>query len=85
MPIRGPVLDPLLNIVRASHVELGVRNLAAVCAFDTSVAGVAARAPRPARIIANTGSAPIDSHAFAGLEFPATRNRITPAIEGSPC
>jgi hypothetical protein len=27
MPIRDPVFDPPFNIVRASHVELGVRDL----------------------------------------------------------
>ena len=28
MPVRKPVLDPPFNVVRASHVEFGVRDLA---------------------------------------------------------
>jgi hypothetical protein len=28
MPVRQPVFDPPFNVVRSSHVELGVRDLA---------------------------------------------------------
>lgn len=39
MPIRQPVFDPPFNIVRASHVELGVRDLAAARAFYVDCLG----------------------------------------------
>src|SRR4051812_47481237 len=39
MPIRRPVLDPPFRIVRASHVELGVRDLAAARAFYVDCLG----------------------------------------------
>src|ERR1700683_5115905 len=40
MPIREPVLDPPFNIVRASHVELGVRDLARSRAFYVDCLGL---------------------------------------------
>jgi catechol 2,3-dioxygenase len=39
MPIRKPVLHPPFNIVRASHVEFGVRDLAAARAFYVDCLG----------------------------------------------
>ena len=42
MPIRPPVLDPPFNIVRASHVELGVRDLARSRAFYVDCLGLLA-------------------------------------------
>jgi catechol 2,3-dioxygenase len=42
MPIRPPVLDPPFNIVRASHVELGVRDLARARAFYVDCLGLLA-------------------------------------------
>jgi catechol 2,3-dioxygenase len=39
MPVRKPVLDPPFNVVRASHVELGVRDLAAARAFYVDCLG----------------------------------------------
>jgi catechol 2,3-dioxygenase len=39
MPIRTPVLNPPFNIVRASHVEFGVRDLAASRAFYVDCLG----------------------------------------------
>lgn len=39
MPIRKPVFDPPFNIVRASHVVLGVRDLAAARAFYVDCLG----------------------------------------------
>jgi catechol 2,3-dioxygenase len=40
MPIRDPVFDPPFNIVRASHVELGVRDLARSRAFYVDCLGL---------------------------------------------
>ena len=42
MPIRPPVLDPPFNIVRASHVELGVADLARARAFYVDCLGLLA-------------------------------------------
>jgi 3,4-dihydroxyphenylacetate 2,3-dioxygenase len=42
MPIRPPVLDPPFNVVRASHVELGVRDLARSRAFYVDCLGLLA-------------------------------------------
>ena len=42
MPIRPPVLDPPFRIVRASHVELGVRDLARARAFYVDCLGLLA-------------------------------------------
>jgi 3,4-dihydroxyphenylacetate 2,3-dioxygenase len=39
MPIRHPVLDPPFNVVRASHVEFGVRDLVAARAFYVDCLG----------------------------------------------
>ncbi len=39
MPIRPPVLNPPFNVVRASHVEFGVRDLAASRAFYVDCLG----------------------------------------------
>jgi catechol 2,3-dioxygenase len=39
MPIRKPVLDPPFNVVRASHVELGVRDLGRSRAFYADCLG----------------------------------------------
>ena len=39
MPIRAPVFDPPFNIVRASHVEFGVRDLTAARAFYVDCLG----------------------------------------------
>ncbi len=39
MPVRKPVFDPPFNVVRASHVELGVRDLAASRAFYVDCLG----------------------------------------------
>ena len=40
MPIRDPVFDPPFAIVRASHVELGVRDLARSRAFYVDCLGL---------------------------------------------
>jgi catechol 2,3-dioxygenase len=40
MPIRDPVFDPPFNIVRASHVELGVRDLSRSRAFYVDCLGL---------------------------------------------
>ncbi len=40
MPIRPPVFDPPFNVVRASHVELGVRDLACARAFYVDCLGL---------------------------------------------
>ena len=40
MPVRKPVLDPPFNVVRASHVELGVRDLARSRAFYVDCLGL---------------------------------------------
>jgi catechol 2,3-dioxygenase len=40
MPVRKPVLDPPFNIVRASHIELGVRDLARSRAFYVDCLGL---------------------------------------------
>jgi len=40
MPVRQPVFDPPFNVVRASHVELGVRNLARSRAFYVDCLGL---------------------------------------------
>src|SRR5215472_7005673 len=42
MPISPPILDPPFNIVRASHVELGVRDLARARAFYVDCLGLLA-------------------------------------------
>jgi len=42
MPIRPPVLDPPFRIVRASHIELGVRDLARARAFYVDCLGLLA-------------------------------------------
>jgi len=39
MPVRKPVFDPPFNVVRASHVEFGVRDLAATRAFYVDCLG----------------------------------------------
>ena len=39
MPIRKPAFDPPFNVVRASHVEFGVRDLAATRAFYVDCLG----------------------------------------------
>ncbi len=44
MPIRPPVLDPPFNVVRASHIELGVRDLARSRAFYVDCLGLLATA-----------------------------------------
>ena len=40
MPLRDPVFDPPFNVVRASHVELGVRDLARSRAFYVDCLGL---------------------------------------------
>jgi catechol 2,3-dioxygenase len=40
MPIRDPIFDPPFNIVRASHVELGVADLARSCDFYVDCLGL---------------------------------------------
>ncbi len=40
MPVRKPVLDPPFNVVRASHVELGVRDLGRSRAFYVDCLGL---------------------------------------------
>ena len=40
MPVRNPVFDPPLNVVRSSHVELGVRDLARSRAFYVDCLGL---------------------------------------------
>ncbi len=40
MPLRPPVFDPPFNVVRASHVELGVRDLARSRAFYVDCLGL---------------------------------------------
>ena len=47
MPIRKPVLDPPFNVVRASHVELGVRDLAALARLLCRLPRLSGRATRP--------------------------------------
>ena len=42
MPVRAPVLDPPFRIVRASHIELGVRDLARARAFYVDCLGLLA-------------------------------------------
>jgi catechol 2,3-dioxygenase len=42
MPIRPPVLDPPFNVVRASHIEFGVRDLARARAFYVDCLGLLA-------------------------------------------
>ncbi|HEY2136431.1 MAG TPA: VOC family protein, partial [Xanthobacteraceae bacterium] len=42
MPIRPPILSPPFRIVRASHVELGVRDLARARAFYVDCLGLLA-------------------------------------------
>ena len=39
MPVRAPVFDPPFNVVRASHVEFGVRDLTAARAFYVDCLG----------------------------------------------
>src|SRR5262245_57873710 len=39
MPVRKPVFDPPFNVVRASHVELGVRDLPRARAFYVDCLG----------------------------------------------
>src|SRR4051812_606560 len=39
MPVRRPIFDPPFNIVRASHVELGVRDLARARGFYVDCLG----------------------------------------------
>src|SRR6202167_3430797 len=40
MPVRNPVFDPPFNVVRSSHVELGVRDLARSRAFYVDCLGL---------------------------------------------
>ena len=40
MPVREPIFDPPFNIVRASHVELGVRDLGRARAFYVDCLGL---------------------------------------------
>ena len=40
MPVHQPVFDPPFNVVRASHVELGVRDLARSRAFYVDCLGL---------------------------------------------
>ena len=40
MPIRKPIFDPPFNVVRASHLELGVRDLASSRAFYVDCLGL---------------------------------------------
>ncbi|MBV1698450.1 MAG: 3,4-dihydroxyphenylacetate 2,3-dioxygenase [Hyphomicrobiales bacterium] len=40
MPIRDPIFDPPFNVVRASHVELGVRDLGRARAFYVDCLGL---------------------------------------------
>jgi catechol 2,3-dioxygenase len=40
MPVRQPVFDPPFNVVRASHVELGVRDLERSRAFYVDCLGL---------------------------------------------
>ena len=47
MPVRPPVLDPPFGIVRASHVELGVRDLARSRAFYVDCLGMLATEETP--------------------------------------
>ena len=42
MPVRPPLLEPPFNVVRASHVELGVRDLARARAFYVDCLGLLA-------------------------------------------
>src|SRR5215210_2434422 len=44
MPVRKPVLNPPFSIVRASHVEFGVRDLARARAFYVDCLGYLATA-----------------------------------------
>jgi catechol 2,3-dioxygenase len=47
MPIRPPIFDPPFNVVRASHVELGVRDLARTRAFYVDCLGLPATEETP--------------------------------------
>jgi catechol 2,3-dioxygenase len=47
MPIRKPVADPPFNVVRASHVELGVRDLDRARAFYVDCLGYLVSAANP--------------------------------------
>ena len=47
MPIRQPVVTPPFNIVRASHVELTVRDLARSRAFYVDCLGYLVSAEEP--------------------------------------
>ena len=47
MPIRKPIFNPPFNIVRASHVELGVRDLARSRAFYVDCLGYLVSAEEP--------------------------------------
>jgi catechol 2,3-dioxygenase len=47
MPIRKPVLDPPFNVVRASHVDLAVRDLARARAFYVDCLGYLVSAESP--------------------------------------
>ena len=47
MPIRKPVVDPPFNVVRASHVELAVRDLARARAFYVDCLGYLVSAETP--------------------------------------
>jgi len=40
MPIRKPIFDPPFNVVRSSHVELGVRDLGRARAFYVDCLGL---------------------------------------------
>ena len=40
MPVHQPVFDPPFNVVRSSHVELGVRDLARSRAFYVDCLGL---------------------------------------------
>ena len=47
MPIRKPISDPPFNVVRASHIELGVRDLGRARAFYVDCLGYLVSAATP--------------------------------------
>src|SRR5882757_1555739 len=47
MPVRPPVFTPPFNVVRASHVELTVRDLARSCAFYVDCLGYLVSSEEP--------------------------------------
>ena len=84
MPIREPVFDPPFNVVRASHVELGVRDLARSRAFYVDCLGLLVSDEAPDVLYLRTDSADATtevqvasgaSEVFSGppVHFPGTR------------